>query len=163
MRSVRKIQSLFALATPMLGAIFLFLQTGCVGEDNKARFYTYCDQAGCYECGPTGCTGLAGRPPGASCKTANECAPGCFCAPDNTCSEAGFCDRVGDCARGYTCNVARHSCEPDKAPGTVTPRAAAYSSTAVLVTSVSMRSASLLPWTLTTVFSIASVETVDSA
>ena len=83
MRSVRKIQSLFALATPMLGAIFLFLQTGCVGEDNKARFYTYCDQAGCYECGPTGCTGLAGRPPGASCKTANECAPGCFCAPDN--------------------------------------------------------------------------------
>lgn len=113
MRAVHPLKSLVALVTPLLGAFLLMLQSGCLSDDNRARFYTYCDFSGCYQCDAAGCTAQPGRAPGAACKSSAECATGCFCGPDSKCAEAGFCDRPTDCARGYVCNTARHSCEPD--------------------------------------------------
>lgn len=113
MRSVRTIQGLIALAMPLLGAVVLLAQAGCANDENKARFYTYCDNTGCYQCDETGCGLSPGRPPGVACASSNDCAPGCFCDGSKKCAEAGFCDRPGDCSRGFVCNVARHSCEPE--------------------------------------------------
>lgn len=112
MRSVRTIQGLIALAMPLFGAIVLMAQAGCVSDENKARFYTFCDNTGCYQCDEQGCGALEGRPPGVACASSSECAPGCYCGTDAKCSEAGFCDRPSDCSKGFACNVARHSCEP---------------------------------------------------
>lgn len=120
MRSERPLQGLIRFVMPLLGAFALMMQ-GCTDDNQKARFYTYCDNTGCYSCDANGCGALPGRPPGVACKASSECAPGCFCGSDSTCAEAGFCDRAGDCARGYTCNVARHSCEPEK-PNTTLPK-----------------------------------------
>jgi hypothetical protein len=98
---------------PLIGAIVLLTQAGCVDGKNKAQFYTYCDTSGCYQCDSNGCGAVSGSPPGAVCKTSNDCASGCYCSADSKCSEAGFCDRPTDCARGFSCNVGRHSCEPN--------------------------------------------------
>ncbi len=119
MRAVRQLQSLVALVTPLIGAVFLLLQPGCMNE-NKSQFYAYCDDTGCYQCSEIGCTAVTGQPPGTTCKTSAQCAPGCFCTTDLKCSEGGFCDRAADCSSGYTCNVARHSCEPSTT--TTTPK-----------------------------------------
>lgn len=116
MRSVRTIQGLIALAMPLLGAVMLLAQAGCSSDDNKSRFYTYCDNTGCYSCDQYGCGLAPGRPPGVACASNGECAPGCFCDTDKKCAEAGFCDRGSDCAKGFTCNTARHSCEPGTGP-----------------------------------------------
>lgn len=127
MRSVRTIrgrgQVLAALVMPLLSAVGLLVQSGCVDEQDRSRFFTYCDPSGCYQCDEKGCGLLPGRAPGTACKTSNECAPGCYCAADSKCSEAGFCDKTGDCSKGYTCNTARHSCEPDTSSTTPTPKA----------------------------------------
>jgi hypothetical protein len=109
LRALRPFLSLFALL--LLG------QVGCVGGDNKSRFYTYCDRNGCFQCDERGCGAIDGLPPGAACKATGDCAPGCYCSADGTCAEAGFCDRQEDCAKGFVCNVARHSCEPTGAGG----------------------------------------------
>src|SRR5262245_51789694 len=97
----------------------LSLAAGCGfwGEDHgKQRYYTYCDQTGCYTCTSEGCAPTGGAPNGA-CRTASDCAQGCYCDPkSSTCQEAGFCDQQADCAKGMVCNVKRHSCEPDAPP-----------------------------------------------
>ena len=116
MRSVRQLQSLVALVTPLLGALILLIQTGCLSNENKSQFYAYCDAEGCYQCNETGCNGVQGQQPGTACKTSAQCAAGCYCSKDGKCSEAGFCDRAADCSTGYTCNTARHSCEPTTKP-----------------------------------------------
>jgi hypothetical protein len=122
MRSVRQLQSLVALVTPLLGAVVLLLQPGCFDKgQQKAQFYTYCDNTACYACDVNGCTPSAGQAPGTSCQSSAQCAPGCFCSTSNTCSEGGFCDVVGDCAMGYTCDVGRHSCEPGSGGGGTVP------------------------------------------
>lgn len=113
MRLTREVLSLPAAALPLVAFLF---QAGCLSGENRPSFYTYCDHTGCYQCDQRGCGLLEGRPPGAACTKASDCAAGCFCGADGKCAEAGFCDRTEDCARGYTCNVARHSCEPT-APG----------------------------------------------
>lgn len=123
MRSVRTIQGLIALALPLFGAVVLLAQAGCFNDEDKARFYTYCDNTGCYSCDERGCGLQPGRPPGVACASSSECAPGCFCAADKTCAEAGFCDRPTDCARGFVCNVARHSCEPNSGDKPPQPKA----------------------------------------
>lgn len=113
---------LSALAMPLLSAVALLVQSGCVDERDRSRFFTYCDPSGCYQCDEKGCSLMPGRAPGAACKASSECAPGCYCAANSTCAEAGFCDRTTDCARGYACNVARHSCEPGTTPPVPTPK-----------------------------------------
>lgn len=98
------------LSYPLFLAV-MFL-SGCVSDDKKPQFYTYCDNTGCYQCDRAGCGRVAGQPPGSACKTSKDCAPGCFCQDNGQCAEAGFCDKPGDCGKGYVCNTARHSCEP---------------------------------------------------
>lgn len=106
-----------------LGLIGLLTVGGCFSEENRARFYTYCDQVACYQCDAQGCRRMQGLPPGAVCRDNNDCSPGCYCG-GGKCAEAGFCDQNSDCSRGYTCEVTRHSCVPGGG-GTVpvTPRA----------------------------------------
>ena len=64
MRAVHPLKSLVALVTPLLGAFLLMLQSGCLSDDNRARFYTYCDFSGCYQCDAVGCIAQPGRAPG---------------------------------------------------------------------------------------------------
>jgi len=60
------------------------------------------------------------RPPGDTCASNADCAPGCFCdAPagagaesGGACQEAGFCDKNEQCAAGFHCDD-RKSCVPD--------------------------------------------------
>ena len=44
----------------VLGMVALLGQSGCVSDNSKSQFYTYCDNTGCYQCDAQGC----GRSPG---------------------------------------------------------------------------------------------------
>jgi hypothetical protein len=99
----------FALL-PVLSFVPLALG-GCDAWSHQ-KYFTYCDDTGCYTCNEQGCTPSAGPTTG-SCRAASDCAEGCYCdARTGKCVEAGFCDVAADCGQGMACNVARHSCEP---------------------------------------------------
>ncbi len=120
MRPTRQTQriSLAFTVFSFLGVVGLAALSGCLSDDQKPSFYTYCDNTGCYQCDSHGCGRMQGVPPGSVCKANTDCAPGCYCAVGDAnrsgqCAEAGFCDKPGDCAAGYTCDTTRHSCQPD--------------------------------------------------
>ena len=89
---------------------------GCDMRGGKQRYYTYCDNTGCYTCTRDGCTPTGGTNSG-QCRVSHDCAEGCYCdAQHGVCAEAGFCDKNSDCGIGFSCNLPRHSCEPGSTP-----------------------------------------------
>ena len=124
------------VAFTLLGLVAIGL-TGCTGFSWKDpnKFYTYCDDTGCYCCDRDGCNACdPNNPPGGGgpdggivppdhpeCTTNSDCNPGCYCSPTwsattgqqsgGTCVEAGFCDTTADCPVGYVCDN-RSSCIP---------------------------------------------------
>src|SRR5689334_18259339 len=104
---------------------FVGALSGCdlyLGAHHGGEGRAYCDETGCYTCDDFGCYNTAGTdpddrpdgmPPGASCSSNNQCAPGCYCqisaAGSGACAEAGFCNGNTDCAGGMVCDN-RGSC-----------------------------------------------------
>src|SRR4051812_27285236 len=61
--------------TALLPTICLLLG-GCDEWTHKQRYFTYCDDTGCYLCTPQGCSSQGGVSPGGSCRANPECAAG---------------------------------------------------------------------------------------
>jgi hypothetical protein len=104
----------------VMAVIPLLAAAGCDFFDHKQKFYTYCDDTGCYTCDETGCRPRSGAPsPGRACRTDADCSQGCYCnTSTGSCTEAGFCDQTSQCSSGLVCDVARHSCHPSTTAST---------------------------------------------
>lgn len=83
-------------------------------EDDDDRYYSYCDDTGCYTCdSATGECWSDGGGGGYGCYSDDDCAAGCYCdSYSGECIETGFCSYDEECGDGYVCDD-RASCVPD--------------------------------------------------
>jgi hypothetical protein len=113
-----------AASTALAGCDLYFGNSGNGGDGDR---WNYCGSDGYYSCHGDNCEWVgatcpadggsgSGAPTGSECKASTDCASGCFC-DNGTCEEGGFCTMDSDCGDGYSCDVARSSCEPNPTTG----------------------------------------------
>ncbi len=116
----KSLSVMFAVATAGTLAAGCDLYFG--DKSGQSDSWNYCGSDGYYQCNGDSCELVSSTCPGpgsattgSECTSNTDCAAGCFCG-SGTCTESGFCSQDSDCGTGYTCDVARSTCEPITTP-----------------------------------------------